>query len=95
MKSLYILQEKSKSRTGKWEVCTTGQDYVRLLQAGGNVWLWLNRFMVLHYLVELLYEIGRSNGSLRGAYTKSDEVVTNKERPQVRKAFRGWPVKHG
>jgi hypothetical protein len=81
--------------TDRGYVHSMSDGYVRLLQAGGDVWLWLTQFRVLHYLVNLWDEIGRSNGSRCGMYTKSDEVVTNKERPQVRKDFRCWSVKHG
>jgi hypothetical protein len=66
-----------------------------VIASRGQCPVMLTRFRVLHYLVDLRDEIGRSNGSQRGTYTKSDEVATNMERPRVRKAFQGWPVKHG
>jgi hypothetical protein len=65
MKSLYILQEKSKRRMGKREVCMTDRDYVYLMSdsyvwllPGGNGRLWIAWFRVLHYLVDLWEEIG-------------------------------------
>jgi hypothetical protein len=73
--------------TNRGYVCPMPNGYVRVLQARGDVWLWLTQFRVLHYLVDLRDEIGQSNGSRCGVYSKSDEVVTNEERPRMREAF--------